>query len=68
MATGGLQNTKLIDELKECKNVVLFPDLGEGQRVWSEYGKQNGFKVSTFLQDRASEEDIANGLDLADYL
>ena len=67
MATGGLQNTKLIDELKGCK-VILFPDLGEGFEAWTEYALQNGFKVSSFLQDRANDEDKANGLDLADYV
>ncbi len=67
MATGGIMNTKLIDDLKGC-DVVLFPDLGKGYEIWSEYGLQNGFKVSSYLQDNANEEDVTNGLDLADYL
>ena len=74
LATGGMQgcfNTRAMQVLKG-RDVILFPDLG-GFDVWN--GKVpllrpicKSVVVSTFLEERATEEQKANGLDIADYL
>lgn len=74
LATGGMQgcfNTKAMQVLKG-RNVILFPDLG-GFDTWK--GKIpllqpicKSVRISTFLEERATEEQKENGLDIADYL
>lgn len=50
-------------------NVTLFPDLGKGYEVWAQ--KALGFKnikVSNYLNEIATPEQLANGLDIADFI
>jgi len=46
------------------RNVILFPDAGSGYADW----KDRGFTVSDVIEKRATREEKAEGLDLADYL
>jgi hypothetical protein len=48
-------------------DVTLFPDLGAYDQ-WSEHATRYGFKISRLLEDMATEDDRANGLDIADYI
>ncbi len=58
------------------RNVVLFPDLskdGSALRRWSQTADQlrpQGFNITTsdYFEQRATDEERANGLDIADYL
>lgn len=69
LATAGKGNLKAEKlDLLRGRNVTLFPDLGGFVR-WKAIAEQTpGVKVSDVLERRASEEDRAAGLDLADYL
>ncbi len=72
--SAGNINGLSIDKFKVLKGrkVVLFPDLNKGFEIWQQ--KANEFKniaevsISDYLQQIATPEQQANGLDLADYL
>lgn len=55
------------------RTVILFPDL-KAEEVWAEFGRNLRDKygatvsVSSILQGRATEEEVAQGFDLADFL
>lgn len=74
LATGGKGNLK--SDKCEClkgRNVILYPDLGAFDK-WREKGetiaREIGFDifVSDILEKVATDEERANGLDIADYL
>lgn len=74
LSTGGKQNLKA--DKCEClkgRNVIIIPDLGATE-AWVKRGREIasevGFSlvVSPMLEDVATNEDRANGLDIADYL
>jgi len=68
-ATGGKKN-QLKEKLLalDGREVVLFPDLG-GFDDWKRMAAGiPGVRVSGVLEDRATAEDRAAGLDVADYL
>lgn len=58
------------------RSVVLFPDLSAGSRTFAKWSRiadelrEAGFQiiVSDYLEQRATEDEKANGLDLADYI
>lgn len=72
LATGGMQNlrTELFKPLKG-RNVTLFPDLG-GFEEWKVKAEQLyeicNIKVSDILENIATETELNEGFDLADYL
>lgn len=63
-----------IDKFKVLRGrkVILFPDLNKATEIWTQ--KANEFKniaevsISNYLESIATNEQKANGLDLADYL
>lgn len=77
LATGGKNGCRwktdaTVTSVLRGRKVVLFPDLGAftewrhlGDRLW-EAGAQ--VTVNRLLEDNATEDERANGLDLADYL
>ncbi|GAB4039524.1 hypothetical protein GCM10028774_41240 [Spirosoma jeollabukense] len=77
MAIGGLTYLSL-DRLKplQGRKLVLFPDVSKGGRAFALWNhragqlRQHGFVVtiSDYLEQRATDEEKAAGLDLADYL
>jgi hypothetical protein len=70
MATGGVAalNRALLEPL-HGRRVVLFPDLGAAGERWAEKAVELGVEVvGDVLERRASAEDRAAGLDIADYL
>lgn len=69
LATAGKNNLKAAKlNVLRGRNVTLFPDLGAFEK-WQEIGRgMPGVKVSGILERRASTDDRARGLDLADYL
>ena len=81
MATGSLNMLKeeLLVPLKNRK-IVLYPDLGINKtkngspfKQWSEkclFLKQKGFniRVSSLLENIASDDEILKGFDVADYV
>ena len=73
MACGGLSmlNTKRLEAIKKYP-IILYPDLKalDKWKAKAEDLKLNGFRVtvSDLLEKFASEQERANGLDLADYL
>lgn len=66
MATGGKQNFRLMEAVSG-RDVTLFPDLG-AYDDWSAHAAKYGFKISRVLEDIATDEDRANGFDIADYI
>jgi len=69
MASGGKGTLKraMLEPLRG-RRVVLYPDLGAFDK-WSEKAKDwPGVEVSDLLEKRASGEERAAGLDVADYL
>lgn len=73
LAAGGING--LSERACKClrgRKVTLFPDLGAGFEKWSqkaeELAKIVPMAVSTFLQDRATAKECAEGLDLADFI
>ena len=69
MATGGkgTLNRKMLEPL-QGRRIILFPDLGAFDE-WTEKAKGcPGVEISDVLERRASAEDRAAGLDVADYL
>ncbi|MCF0203350.1 MAG: hypothetical protein HUK08_08300 [Bacteroidaceae bacterium] len=74
MATGGMQgcfNPRALRALKG-RDVILFPDLG-AYDVWKSKIPMlqpvcKSVRISSFLEERATEEQRRNGLDIADYL
>lgn len=66
MATGGKGNFRLMEAVKGL-DVTLFPDLGAFEQ-WEKHADDYGFKISTLLEDVATDEDRKNGLDIADYI
>jgi len=72
LATGGLNNlnTNRCKVLKGRK-IILFPDLG-AEEIWEQKCKDipelHKAKISRWLIDRASPEDIEKGLDLGDWI
>ncbi|MDT9546723.1 MAG: DUF6371 domain-containing protein [Chlorobium phaeovibrioides] len=69
MATGGSGNLnpEVLKPLRG-RDVVLMPDLGPAFGKWKEIGRQAGVRMSRVLEDRATEQDRADGLDIADFL
>lgn len=68
LAVGSLTNlNKSKCDVLRGRNVVLFPDLN-GFEKWSVKAKEFGFKVSDLLERKATNEQKAKGLDIADYL
>lgn len=76
LATGGKAGCRMYDkEVNKVligRKIVLFPDLGCFEQ-WEAYAYQmtnNGLNVSVskFLEERATPEQKAQGLDIADYL
>lgn len=67
LATGG--KTQLGDKLKVLKgrDVIAFPDV-DGYDVWKEKLYGTGIKVSDWLEQNATIEDRARGVDIADIL
>jgi Domain of unknown function (DUF6371) len=75
LAIGSMSNLQHYRcEALRGRKVVLFPDLGKGFIDWSEKAKKYEFSsiahftVSDLLERKASQEERAKGLDLADYL
>lgn len=72
LAAGGIDGLKA-EKLKVLKGrtVVLYPDLGAFEK-WQAIGKElsylASFTVSDLLEQEASDEDRAQGLDIADLL
>lgn len=66
MATGGKQNFRLMEAVSG-RDVTLFPDLNAFDQ-WSEHAGRYGFKISHLLEDIATDEDRANGLDFTDFI
>ena len=52
---------------QHAKTVILYPDLN-AFKDWSGKAKLYGFKTSDLLEKKATEDERASGLDLADYL
>ena len=48
------------------RNVTLFPDLGCVE--WKEKARQYSWNINESITKFATQDDIKNGLDLADYL
>jgi hypothetical protein len=69
MATGGVAalNRALLEPL-HGRRVVLFPDLGVAGERWAEKAVELGVEVGDVLERRASAEDRAAALDVADFL
>lgn len=72
LATGGIQNLR--DDtcaVLAHRNVLIFPDLG-AEDVWKE--KKNSIPalrtalITPMLRDMATDEDVKEGLDLADFV
>ncbi|VTQ00293.1 DUF6371 domain-containing protein [Sphingobacterium daejeonense] len=65
----GLNKTKC--EVLRGREVILFPDL-KGLHTWQEKASElkelTKITVSTFLEENATQEEIDQGLDIADYL
>lgn len=75
MATGSKGNltAKMIEPLKG-KNIILFPDLGAFE-AWSQKAIEiekelpgTTFKISDLLERKATAQEKAEGLDIADFL
>ena len=74
IATGGLNNFRL--EPCQClagRNVIIYPDLGAYDKwcvLAEKFSAKIGFQctVSRLLEEKATEQERQNGLDLADYL
>lgn len=49
------------------RSVILFPDLG-CFKEWSEIAVKKGYSISNLIENKATEDDIRNGLDIADFL
>lgn len=54
-------------EVLKDRKVMLYPDLG-AYSEWYEKAVKHGFGISRILEDKATEYDRENGLDLADFL
>lgn len=74
LATGGIHNLKP-EKLTSLagKKIYLFPDLKTGYAIWEKKAaelkeKRYNVIVSYFLQEKAGEEAIKAGYDIADYL
>jgi len=69
MATGGkgTLNRKMLEPL-QGRRIILFPDLGAFDDWTEKTAGWPGVTVSDVLERRASAEDRAAGLDVADYL
>ena len=61
----GLNDVKC--EILKNRSVTLFPDLGAYQE-WNESAKKYGFSISNIIENSATDEDIKNGYDIADFL
>jgi hypothetical protein len=68
VAVGGLSQLNA-DKCKLLKGrtVMLYPDLNAYDK-WEAKGNEFGFKTSNVLENRATEEEKKQGLDIADYL
>lgn len=68
-ATGGsgTLNREILAPIRG-RRMVLFPDLGGFDKWQEKVGKLPGVRVSDVIEQRASDEDRAEGLDVADYL
>jgi len=72
LASGSLQNlnAEKCKVLRDCKRVILFPDV-RGYDLWKAKSRELGLRkvhVSDMLEKRASPEERAAGIDLADYI
>lgn len=68
LACGSLQNlNKARCATLTTRKVILYPDLN-GFVKWQEKAIEMSFGISRVLEDKASEADKTNGLDIADYL
>jgi hypothetical protein len=68
-ATGGKGSlNRVMLEPLQGRRIVLFPDLGAAESWREKVGGLPGVTVSDVLEQRASAEDRAAGLDVADYL
>lgn len=66
VSTEGKQNYRLLEDLRGY-DVTMFPDLG-AYGEWKKHAQKFGFKVSEMLEQIASEEERARGLDIADFI
>jgi hypothetical protein len=74
--SGGLKPTGRPEKIQALKgrDVILFPDLAKPNsknnpfEKWSKIAKENGFKVSDYLEKIATPEDRENGSDIADFI
>lgn len=66
----GTINGLSADKLKVLKGrkVILYPDLGKGYELWQKIADRYNFGISDILEARATPEQKADGLDLADFL
>jgi hypothetical protein len=68
LAVGGLsQLTADRCSVLKGRSVMLYPDLNAYEK-WKVKGDEFGFKTSSVLEGRATEEEKKQGLDIADYL
>jgi len=72
LAAGSLSNLNVekCKVLRECKRVVLYPDV-RGYELWKQKSRElrlSMVHVSDILEKRASPEQKKAGIDLADYL
>lgn len=66
LATGGKGNFRLLEAVKG-RDVTLFPDLG-AFNDWEKHAEKYGFKISSLLEEVATDEEKENGLDIADFV
>jgi hypothetical protein len=68
LAVGGLsQLTADRCSVLKGRSVMLYPDLNAYEK-WKAKGDEFGFKTSNVLENKATEEEKKQGLDIADYL
>ena len=70
IATGGLSNVNYY-KLKTIKDkrLILYPDLGAESQWQAKFTElQANFKIHSGVRKLANDEDIANGLDIADFI
>lgn len=72
LATGGAENLSK-DKMKVLRgrNVILFPDASKDGRIynkWKQKADEFGFDCSDYLERYATDEQKAQGVDIADFL
>lgn len=73
LACGGMGNlNKEKTQVLKNRDVILFPDLGNGYMKWkssmNELEHLASCQISTLLEEKATPNERENGLDIADYL